>query len=72
MSKYFSSSIERFSREIDDIIEKVMSIKDQIPDHARGTDLRKALDVELRQLRFIKKKALKYWREIKRDPRIEP
>lgn len=72
MSKYFSSSIERFSREIDDIIEKVQAIKDTIPDHARGTDIRKALDVELRQFRFIKKKALKHWRVIKRDPKITP
>ena len=72
MSKYFSTSIDRFSKEIDEIIEKVEHIKDQIPDHARGTDIRKALDVELRQFRFIKRRALKYWREIKRDPKIEP
>jgi len=72
MSKYFSSSIERFSREIDDIIEKVEHLKSQIPDHARGTNIRKALDIELRQFRFIKRNALKHWRVIKRDPKIEP
>ena len=72
MSKYFPTSIERFSKEIDDIIEKVEHLKSKIPDHERGTDIRKALDVELRQFRFIKKKALQHWRVIKKDPKITP
>jgi len=70
-TKYFNS-IEELSRAIDNVIEKEREIKSQLPKHRRWTPMRIQLDQEIKRLRWLKKTALKEWREEKRNPKIAP
>ena len=72
MNKHFDLSEDEMSKKIDQVIEEVEEIKSQIPQHARGTEIREKLDEQLRGLRWVKKKALTHWRDLKRNPRITP
>lgn len=71
ISKYFGS-IEELSKAIDHVIEKEKEIKEQLPNHPRWTSMRIQLDQEIKNLRWLKKKALEEWREEKRNPVIKP
>ncbi len=71
MNEYFSNEDE-ISKKIDEVIEQEKEIKASLPLHERFTPIREQLDAEIRNLRWIKKKALTLWREIKRDPKITP
>ena len=66
------SAMDKWSHDIDEIIEKEKAIKSQLPEHPRYTEIRKELDREISALRKVKKEALTYWREIKRNPKITP
>jgi hypothetical protein len=70
-NKYFGS-IEELSKAIDKVIEAEKDIKARIPDHPRYTPMRMQLDAEIKNLRWLKKIALKEWREEKRNPIIQP
>ena len=71
MNKYFNS-IEEMSKKIDQVIEEEKEIKALLPTHPRFTPIREELDRKIRELRWMKKTALKLWREIKADPVITP
>ena len=71
MNKYFSTEDE-ISKKIDEVIEMEKEKKAQLPDLPRFTKEREELDAEIRNLRWLKKKALTLWREHKRNPRITP
>lgn len=70
-NKYFGS-IEELSKAIDNVIQAEKDIKAKIPNHPRWTAMRIQLDTEIRNLRWLKKTALKEWREEKKDPIIQP
>ena len=71
INKYFES-VEDLSRAIDKVIEAEKEIKAKIPNHPRYTKMRMQLDAEIKNLRWLKKTALKEWRQIKKDPIIQP
>jgi len=70
-TKYFES-IDELSRAIDKVIEAEKDIKAKIPSHKRWTPMRIQLDAEIKNLRWLKKTALKEWRKIKCNPIIRP
>lgn len=70
-NKYFGTEAE-LSKAIDKVIEEESKIKSQIPSHPRYSAMRTMLDIDIKRLRWLKKKALEEWREVKRDPKIAP
>ena len=66
------SKMDEWSRKIDDIIEQEQELKSKLPDHPRFSQTRIHMDNRIKGLRAIKKEALTYWKEMKRDPRITP
>ena len=70
-TKYFES-VEELGKAIDKVIEAEKDIKKKIPSHPRWTPIRIQLDAEIKNLRWLKKISLKEWREIKKDPIIQP
>ncbi len=69
--KYYES-MDEMSKKIDDVIEQEKEIKAQLPAHPRFTPMREELDRRIKELRWLKKSALKLWREAKRNPVIKP
>ncbi len=64
--------MDEISKHIDKVIEEEKDIKKRLPNHPRYTKVRLELDIQIRNLRWTKKTALKLWREAKRDPVITP
>ena len=71
ISKYFDT-VEDLSRAIDYAIGAEKEIKKILKNDPRFTDARMANDRRLKDLRWQKKTFCKEYREIKRDPIIQP
>ena len=64
--------MDEMSKKIDKVIEQEQEIKALLPQHERFTPIRDELDRKIRELRWLKKTALRLWREAHQNPTITP